>query len=125
MKVVNDYLVNGKVDRVSLCKDIASREVCNNEMWNIVSDPRFQASYNSLEYTHKIPIKEWTDEYLHHLCTVDALDDTRFNPDFLSYLDSVASYLAYQKLEEHQSIPSKINEFLGKIIWGISDFIFG
>lgn len=125
MKVVNDYLVNGNVDRVSLCKDIASREVCGNEMWSIVSDPRFQATYSTLEYPYKIPIKEWTDNYLYHLCTVDALDDSRFNPDFLSYLDSVAAYLAYQKLEERQSIPSKINEILGKIVWGISDFIFG
>ena len=125
MKTANDYLINGEVDRVSLCEDIATRVVCGNAMWSIVSDPRFQSTYRSLEYSHKIPIKEWTDEYLQHLCVVDALDDSRFNPDFLSYLDSVAAYLSYKKLEEHQTIPSKINEFLGKIVWGISDFIFG
>lgn len=121
---MKEYVKNGVVDRIDFCRDIALRNLSTEEMWVVAANPQIQKSYSRLEYDNKIPIKYWNDDYLNSLCN-ECLDDTIFNPDYLSYLDDVASYVASKKRVEKQSIPSKINEFLGRIVYSISDFLMG
>lgn len=121
---MKEYVKNGEVNRIAFCKDIALRNLSTEEMWNIAANPLIQKSYSRLEYDNKIPIKYWDEEYLNSLCE-ECLDDRIFNPDYLSYLDDVASYIASKKRMEKQSVPSKINEFLGRLVYSISDFLMG
>lgn len=121
---MKNYFVNGKINRKEFCQDISSRTLSTQEMWRVASDPRTQSSYSRLEYDNKIPIKYWNQDYLDSLC-LEAEDDNVFNPDYLSYLDDVASYVEAKNRIEKQSLLSKANEVLGHIVYGISDFIFG
>lgn len=123
-KKMKNYFENGNINRKEFCQDISSRTLSTQEMWRVASDPRTQASYSRLEYDNKVPIKYWDQDYLEKLC-LESEDDTVFNPDYLSYLDDVASYVDAKNRVEKQSILSKANEVLGHIVYGISDFIFG
>lgn len=121
---MKDYFEEGRINRKEFCHDISRRTLSTQEMWRIAADPRTQSSYSRLEYDNKVPIKYWNQEYLEKLC-LESEDDTIFNPDYLSYLDDVASYVDAKNRVEKQSILSKANEVLGHIVYGISDFIFG
>ena len=121
---MKDYFEEGRINRKEFCRDICTRTLSTQDMWRIAADPRTQSSYSRLEYDNKVPIKYWNQDYLDSLC-LEAEDDAIFNPDYLSYLDDVASYVDSKNRIEKQSLLSKANEVLGRIVYGISDFIFG
>lgn len=92
-----DYITEGVVDKKKIKQDIRKRSIQRKEIWTLIQNVRIQKEFEGVEYSHKKPIKEWSEEYLEMLSFSNS-----FNPDFLFYLDDVANYLAiiHHKIKE-------------------------
>jgi len=91
MKNLENYMDDGRVNRVKVTMAVSSGELTRDDIISFCGDPRMKSAYIGTSYSHKCPKDKWDKKYLDKLvCSAVA---ESFNEDYLLYLNEVAEYV--------------------------------
>lgn len=88
---VQNYIINGRVEREKIALDIRYREISHSDLEKLVSNPEIQKAFVGKNYAYKKSNEHWNKEYLEELSYVAIAES--FNKDYLMYLEEVAAYV--------------------------------
>ena len=89
--MVNEYIVNGDVQRDKIAMDIKYRKLKRHDIERLCRDTRISASFIGSGYNNKKPKRAWDKSYLDLLSYAVVAES--FNRDYLLYLDEVADFV--------------------------------
>jgi hypothetical protein len=95
MASVNNYIVDGNVQRSKIAMDVANGSISKSEIKSICSNKAVRESFIGNQYSKKTDSTNWDNEYLDKVVCVAVAEN--FNEDYLMYLSDVGTYVRSKK----------------------------
>lgn len=96
MASVNNYIIDGNVQRSKIAMDVANGLISKSEIKSICSDKAVRGAFIGNKYSKKTDSTNWDNEYLDKVVCAAVAEN--FNEDYLMYLSDVGTYVRNKKV---------------------------